>query len=137
MKYHKGFETVFTAAHEMGHSLGMEHDGESFNKKCDPANFLMAAIAGPGQINWSQCSNQNVKNFLASGDPRASVKDPNGVPKCLTKRGSRKAGIRYRTGKWPGTIFDVKRQCEQACNQCTPYILNQKPYNVRKPSIIL
>ncbi|ODN05176.1 A disintegrin and metalloproteinase with thrombospondin motifs 7 [Orchesella cincta] len=75
IEYRNGFESTFTAAHEIGHSLGMEHDGDDLNKNCHSSKFLMAPAAEPGQRNWSPCSNQNLANFLKSGDPRPKAKD--------------------------------------------------------------
>lgn len=46
IEYTRGFETAFTAAHEIGHSLGMHHDGEDMNKNCDEKKYIMAAVAG-------------------------------------------------------------------------------------------
>lgn len=73
-----------------------------------------------------------MQNFLASGDPRRDVKDPSTIPRCLTKKGSKKSSIRYRTGKYPGSVFNAKRQCQQACGEnCVPYTVSKAPYNVK------
>ena len=47
------FESVFVIAHEMGHNLGMNHDGETTEgNRCSPDQFLMSPVLGPGKV-WS------------------------------------------------------------------------------------
>ena len=45
------FESVFVIAHEMGHNLGMNHDGETTEgNRCSPDRFLMSPVLGPGKV---------------------------------------------------------------------------------------
>ena len=61
------FESVYVIAHEMGHNLGMNHDGEtSSGNTCDPNTNLMSPVLGPGKVTWSSCSNQEINNFLSN-----------------------------------------------------------------------
>eukprot|EP00095_Tigriopus_kingsejongensis_P012524 maker-scaffold455_size166772-snap-gene-0.42 protein:Tk12524 transcript:maker-scaffold455_size166772-snap-gene-0.42-mRNA-1 annotation:"a disintegrin and metalloproteinase with thrombospondin motifs 18-like isoform x1" len=60
------FESVYVIAHEMGHNLGMNHDGESREgNTCNPDKFLMSPILGPGKVTWSTCSNEEISEFIS------------------------------------------------------------------------
>ncbi|KFM64227.1 A disintegrin and metalloproteinase with thrombospondin motifs 7, partial [Stegodyphus mimosarum] len=59
------FEAAFVIAHEMGHSLGMLHDGHG--NDCDPSAYLMSEKTGPGRITWSTCSNDYLEKFFRKG----------------------------------------------------------------------
>ncbi|KAI1280547.1 A disintegrin and metalloproteinase with thrombospondin motifs 6 [Halotydeus destructor] len=59
----KSFEAAFVIAHEMGHSLGILHDGRGNN--CEGDKFIMSEKTGPGKVNWSPCSNRYLENFLS------------------------------------------------------------------------
>ncbi|ODN05173.1 A disintegrin and metalloproteinase with thrombospondin motifs 18 [Orchesella cincta] len=113
---------------EIGHGLGMDHDGQSpRNTKCDANSYLMSPTTGGGKTDWSKCSVQNFKDFLSKGY------QGNPSPRCITKKGS-KAGspIQFKSIKLPGQQFDSNAQCEADCKACKPYITSAAPYNVRK-----
>lgn len=61
------FSTAFVLAHEVAHSLGIEHDGGTENKNCDSKKYIMSPTSGAGKINWSSCSANNIKTFVAKG----------------------------------------------------------------------
>lgn len=54
----RGFASAWVAAHEIGHSLGLHHDGPPFNSKCNPRDHMMSPNSYVDSINstWSICS---------------------------------------------------------------------------------
>ena len=50
-----GFSAAYILAHELGHTLGMNHDGWEDN--CDWSGYIMSSSRGKhGQTHWSECS---------------------------------------------------------------------------------
>ncbi len=120
------FASSFVSAHEIGHSLGMDHDGSELNSDCDASSYIMSPTTGGGRTSWSKCSMRNLKQFLAEGN--------NGFnpPKCLVKKSSKPGqAINYLGTKLPGQQFPAEMQCATFCrNKCSPYITGRAPYNV-------
>ncbi|XP_022101873.1 zinc metalloproteinase/disintegrin-like [Acanthaster planci] len=64
-----GFDVATdTAAHEIGHNLGMCHD--SFQNNCPPSGYIMAAETTDVRVKpkWSSCSKRYYNHFIASKD---------------------------------------------------------------------
>uniref|UniRef100_A0A8C8TWN7 A disintegrin and metalloproteinase with thrombospondin motifs 7 n=1 Tax=Peromyscus maniculatus bairdii TaxID=230844 RepID=A0A8C8TWN7_PERMB len=97
-----GLPLAFTVAHELGHSFGIQHDGngndcESIGKR----PFIMSPqllYDGGIPLTWSRCSREYITRFLDRGwglcldDPPA--KDVIDFPSVL-----------------PGVLYDVNHQC--------------------------
>jgi thrombospondin motif-containing protein 12 len=57
------FGAVFVITHEMGHSLGMLHDGES--NQCQSRCCIMSPSIGEGKTQWSGCSVNELNTFVS------------------------------------------------------------------------
>ncbi|XP_014474312.1 PREDICTED: A disintegrin and metalloproteinase with thrombospondin motifs 14 [Dinoponera quadriceps] len=92
-----GFSSVYIAAHEIGHNLGMHHD--SSGNACPKDGYIMSPSRGTrGETIWSECSRE-----IAEALPRTKV--------CLLDASvSSFDHSRYRD--LPGREWTAKRQCE-------------------------
>lgn len=95
------FESVFVVAHEIGHNLGMRHDGPQAENNCDPTSHIMSPTLGSGKITWSPCSKKYLDLFLETNQA-----------KCLFDKAKSDRWLDHNgDGRLPGERFDADRQC--------------------------
>ncbi|XP_054010643.1 A disintegrin and metalloproteinase with thrombospondin motifs adt-2 [Hylaeus anthracinus] len=96
-----GFTSVYIAAHEIGHNLGMHHD--STGNPCPRDGYIMSPSRGTdGETIWSECS-RDVAQRLSYTKP------------CLTDRPSPQTNNRLDHTRFfdlPGREWNAKKQCE-------------------------
>uniref|UniRef100_A0A0R3RGZ5 Peptidase M12B domain-containing protein n=1 Tax=Elaeophora elaphi TaxID=1147741 RepID=A0A0R3RGZ5_9BILA len=93
------FSAVFIIAHEMGHNLGMKHDGEN---GCDESCCIMSTSIGTGRTLWSSCSVQELNHLIDK------LNEKNATKNCLRTTGIR----RKRMPKiLPGQMYTLDEQC--------------------------
>ncbi|XP_031573734.1 A disintegrin and metalloproteinase with thrombospondin motifs 14-like [Actinia tenebrosa] len=111
-----GFPSAFIVAHETGHTLGMEHDGDSNNCTKD---VIKGSIMAPlvrsrfDRFYWSRCSRQELISHL-------------NYMWCLDDVPI--ASNRSIMNKLPGQIYDIDEQCLQDFGKgyfsCLSYLPN-------------
>lgn len=112
----ESFQAALEAAHEIGHNLGMEHDGTKNN--CDSTKFIMSPGTGPGKTNWSACSRKYLEDFLAS---RKSS--------CLASQDSQPVEA-LNEDPLPGQLFPADDQCKLALGKrYSAYTSSRTPFN--------
>ncbi|XP_051523831.1 A disintegrin and metalloproteinase with thrombospondin motifs 14-like isoform X3 [Myxocyprinus asiaticus] len=71
LNHEDGFSSAFVVAHETGHVLGMEHDGQG-NRCSDETSMgsIMAPLvqAAFHRYHWSRCSKQELSRYIHSYD---------------------------------------------------------------------
>ncbi|XP_034758382.1 A disintegrin and metalloproteinase with thrombospondin motifs 3-like isoform X2 [Acipenser ruthenus] len=71
LNHEDGFSSAFVVAHETGHVLGMEHDGQG--NRCGDETAMGSVMAPLVQAafhryHWSRCSGQELKRYINSYD---------------------------------------------------------------------
>ncbi|XP_047368388.1 A disintegrin and metalloproteinase with thrombospondin motifs 2-like isoform X3 [Vespa velutina] len=96
-----GFTSVYIAAHEIGHNLGMHHD--SIGNSCPRDGYIMSPSRGvQGETIWSECSREVVR-ALSRNKPCLLDKPTLDEDKSLDHR---------RFLDLPGKEWNAKKQCE-------------------------
>ncbi|XP_055329340.1 A disintegrin and metalloproteinase with thrombospondin motifs 18-like [Paramacrobiotus metropolitanus] len=97
------FGAAFVIAHEMGHSLTMQHDGQAgvSGNGCDAQSYLMSPSTGRGKTTWSTCSRNYLDAFLMSSQSTCLKDVPPG----------RESAIDFYSGNLPGQLYPPDDQC--------------------------
>lgn len=113
------FESSFVIAHEIGHSLGIMHDGQK--NRCDPNGFIMSEKTGAGKIHWSRCSNNYLKESIAKGQLKCLDSEQNGQIDSLYDLSKLRS---------PGQVYTIREQCRLAFgNNYTEFVTHESPFN--------
>lgn len=103
------FGSVFVVTHEMGHSLGMYHDGDN---QCDLRCCIMSPSVGTGKTRWSSCSVNEMATFVGHlGDISRS-------PNCLIDNTDVTDSKSQKELNPPGQLFTLDEQCEIFHGEC-------------------
>ncbi|KAI6209515.1 hypothetical protein M3Y96_00229400 [Aphelenchoides besseyi] len=93
----------FVLAHEMGHNMGMVHDG--VQNQCNRSCCLMSAVNGAGKTTWSSCSVREFNAFMLQ-------LDESGHGNCLRDPAvSISTHDHLNDGRLPGQRFTADQQC--------------------------
>uniref|UniRef100_A0A1I7Z0D3 Peptidase M12B domain-containing protein n=1 Tax=Steinernema glaseri TaxID=37863 RepID=A0A1I7Z0D3_9BILA len=109
------FGSVFVVTHEMGHSLGMYHDGDN---ECDLRCCIMSPSVGTGKTEWSQCSVKELNVFVtrmgSQNRPHNCLRD-DPLPEEETETNSIADS---NVDLLPGQDYPINEQCTMFHGEC-------------------
>merc|ERR1712113_46398 len=90
------YNGVGTAAHEIGHLLGVVHDGDRGHESCRASGYIMSPWSN-GAKQWSDCSVKQMRDFVTSRKARCLNNKPKGTSdKPVTYRPVNNNPVTYR-----------------------------------------
>ena len=118
------YESVYVIAHEMGHNLGMVHDGEvQEGNTCSPDSYLMSPVLGPGKVTWSQCSDTELTSFLTGSETRVQAGCLDDIPALMDQFDFNSEQL------LPGEKVSALDQCRKSFGvEFKPYLKTQSPF---------
>ncbi|XP_014663660.1 PREDICTED: A disintegrin and metalloproteinase with thrombospondin motifs 16-like [Priapulus caudatus] len=93
----KGFGSLYSIAHEIGHNFGMVHDG--YGNTCAKKGFLMSAESVIVGTEWSRCSNEDFNRLIR-------------LFRCLDNDNSESTAFKDTDTRLIGQRYDADMQCQ-------------------------
>lgn len=116
----RGFSSTWAAAHEIGHSLGLHHDGLPFNPSCNSTDSAMSPSSYALTIRpqWSACSIESLIQLETA---------------LIGRLGAEGSARSDGAEIWqlPGETFDLRAQCKAFASglEVSPTFLNKSICN--------
>ncbi|CAH1246490.1 ADAMTS16 [Branchiostoma lanceolatum] len=113
---YRGYQTIDTIVHELGHNIGMDHDGDG--NDCIDGKDIMATLDYGGKTTFSSCSAHSFNSFLKKT-----------MTNCLNDEAENGVVYTIPSDTQPGELVTWDEQCKKALG--TAWKCSQKGWRSR------